>query len=133
MFRNELAQEKNVFRRNDSATVTVLYRHMRSVCQSLIWNASRIYVFVLSAHAAPLRRGFRFGIAGRQQQLRLVRSQYPRRFVTRWPPAEASLRQTLRGQPKPLAVIREQFDGGAAAAAKEEKTSGERIGWEALP
>jgi hypothetical protein len=85
------------------------------------------------AHAPPLWRGFRFGIAGRQQQLRLVRSQYPRRFVTPRPPAEASLRQTLRGQPKPLAVIGKQFDGGSAAAAKDEQTSGERIGCEFLP
>src|ERR1700685_1617891 len=57
MFRNELAQEKNVFRRNDSATVAVLYRHMRSVCQSLIWNASRIlaYVFRRSRGATQAR------------------------------------------------------------------------------
>src|ERR1700722_4275309 len=57
MFRNELAQEKNVFRRNDSATGTVLHRHMRSVCQNLIWNASRIYVYVFRrSRAATLAR-----------------------------------------------------------------------------
>jgi hypothetical protein len=40
---NELAQEGDVFLRDDPATVLVRDRHMRSVCQSPIWNASRFF------------------------------------------------------------------------------------------
>jgi len=86
----------------------------------------------LYADASPHRRRFRIRIAGGEQQLRLMRSQCFRGFVTRWPPSETAFGKTLRSNPEPLTVIGEDSDGFAAATAEDEQTAGKRVGIEFL-
>ena|SRR5487761_2254101 len=61
-----------------------------------------------------------------------MRSQCFRRLISRRPPSETTFRKALRGKPEPLAVVREDSDGFAAAAAEDEQTAGKRIGIEFL-
>src|SRR5579872_625733 len=56
-----------------------------------------------------------------------MRTQGSRRFRTGGPPLETALRQALRGEPESLAVIGQQFYGGAPATAEDEQTAGEGI------
>jgi hypothetical protein len=102
------------------------------VCQNENRNASPGGEVLLCAHATPHRRRFSVGIPCRQKQLRLMGSQYFRRFVSRWPPSEPAFRETLGCNPKPLPVVREDSDRFAAAAAKDEQAAGKRIGVELL-
>ena len=48
------------------------------------------------------------------------------------PPFETALRKTLGGNPEPLAIVGEDSDRLAAAAAKDKQTAGKRIGIELL-
>ena len=48
------------------------------------------------------------------------------------PPFETALRQTLGGDPESLAIVGEDSDCPAAAAAKDKQTAGKRIGIEFL-
>jgi hypothetical protein len=80
----------------------------------------------------PYRCGFGLRIPGGEQQLRLMRSQCFRRFVSRRPPSEAAFGQTFGRDPKPLSVISEDSDRLAATAAEDEKAAGKRIGCEFL-
>jgi hypothetical protein len=89
------------------------------VCQNENRNASPGDGF-LCADASPDGRRFRIRIAGGEQQLRLMRSQCFRGFVTCWPPSETAFGKTLRSNPEPLTVIGEDPDGFAAAAAEDE-------------
>jgi hypothetical protein len=61
-----------------------------------------------------------------------MRPQGFRRLVAGRPPFEPALRQPLRGNPKPLFVIREDPDRLAAAAAEDEQAARKRIGIELL-
>src|ERR1019366_9051163 len=61
-----------------------------------------------------------------------MRSQCFRGFVACGPPLKPALRQALGGDPKPLAVISEDSDRLAAAAAEGEQAAGKRIGIELL-
>src|SRR5206468_1161081 len=58
------------------------------------------------AHSAPHRRRFRRRIAGRQQQLRLMRLQRLGCFAPLRPPPKAPFRQPLLRQPEALAVVK---------------------------
>jgi hypothetical protein len=73
-------------------------------------------LWVISTYFSPHRRGFYLRIARRQQQLRLVRLQYPRRFGARRPPLEPSFGQSLRRQPEPLAIVLQDSDGRSTIA-----------------
>jgi hypothetical protein len=86
----------------------------------------------LCADAPPHGRRFRLGIPGRQQQLRLMGSQYFRGFVAGWPPSEAAFRQAFGGNPEPLTIVGEDSDRLAAAATEDEQAAGKRIGIELL-
>src|SRR5271166_3560997 len=57
VFGDELTQEDNVLLRDDAATVAIRDRHMGTVCQSPIWNASGFSCFELrrSRGATPAR------------------------------------------------------------------------------
>jgi hypothetical protein len=101
------------------------------VCQKKNRNASP-GGGLLCVHAPPHRRRFGVRIPGGQKQLSLMRSQCLRGFVACWPPSETALRQTLRGDPEPLAVVGEDSDCLAAAAAKDKQATGKRIGIEFL-
>jgi hypothetical protein len=57
-----------------------------------------------------------------------MRSQGFRGFVACRPPLESAFRQALRGNPESLAVIGEDSDRFAAAAAEDEQAAGKRIG-----
>jgi hypothetical protein len=57
-----------------------------------------------------------------------MRSQCLRGFVACRPPLESAFRQALRGNPESLAVIGEDSDRFAAAAAEDEQAAGKRIG-----
>src|SRR6059036_897805 len=70
------------------------------------------------AHPAPYRCCGRFGIACCQQQLRLMRFQYPRRLLARRPPLKPAFRQTFLCQPESLAVIDQNADRRSATAAE---------------
>src|SRR6202451_2405024 len=56
-----------------------------------------------------------------------MRTQGFRRLRTGGPPFETALRQPLRGQPEPLAVVGQQLYRRAPPAAEDEQTAGERI------
>ena len=62
-----------------------------------------------------------------------MRPQRPCRFRAGWPPLETSLGQALGGQPEPLAIVRQYFDGRTPAATKDEHTTGKRVGIQLLP
>src|SRR5947209_6660284 len=62
-----------------------------------------------------------------------MRAQGSRRLRATGPPLETPLRQPLRGEPEPLAVIGQQFYRGAPAAAEDEQTAGEWIRVQLLP
>jgi hypothetical protein len=68
-----------------------------------------------------------------QKELQLV-SVEPGHRVARslWPPAEATLGQTLVSQPKALAIVRQESDGRAASVAKDEDGAREGIGLKRL-
>ena len=100
-----------------SSAVTIRPRYLHSttaICP--VWQKSKPERKAdgggdfLCAHAPPYRRGFGFRIAGRQQQLRLMRAQCSARFRACRPPFETALRQALCGHPKPLAVIGQDPD-----------------------
>jgi hypothetical protein len=98
-----------------------------------VWqNENRNASTFLCTHSPPHGRCFRIRIAGREQQLCLVRSQCFRRFVAGRPPSEAAFRQALGGDPEPLTVVGEDTDRFAAAAAEDEQAAGKRIGIELL-
>jgi hypothetical protein len=59
-------------------------------------------------------------------------SQCFRGFVARRPPFETAFGKALRGNPESLAVIGEDSDRLAAAAAEDEQAAGKRIGIELL-
>jgi len=59
-------------------------------------------------------------------------SQRFRGFVARRPPFETAFGKALGGDPEPLAIIGEDSDCFAAAAAEDEQAAGERIGIELL-
>jgi hypothetical protein len=61
-----------------------------------------------------------------------MRSQCFRGFAARGPPLKPAFRQAFRCDPEPLAVIREDPDRLAAAAAEDEQATGKRIGCEFL-
>ena len=61
-----------------------------------------------------------------------MRSQCLRGFVARRPPFESAFGKALSGDPEPLAVIGEDSDRLAAAAAEDEQAAGKRIGIELL-
>jgi hypothetical protein len=84
-------------------------------------------VLFLHAHLPPYRRRLGIRVGGRQQQLRLMRTQRARRFRTGGPPLETALRQSFRGEPEPLAVIGQQFYRCSPAAAEDEQTAGKWI------
>jgi hypothetical protein len=86
----------------------------------------------LRAHASPHGRCFGFGVTGRQKQLCLMGLQRLRGFRACRPPLEAALRQTLGGNPESLAIVGEDSDRLAAAAAKDKQTAGKRVGIEFL-
>src|SRR5271163_3473074 len=86
----------------------------------------------LCAHAPPHGRCFGFGITGGQKQLRLMGLQRFRRFVAGGPPLKTALRQTLGGNPESLAIVGEDSDRLAAAAAKDKQAAGKRVGSEFL-
>jgi len=92
-----------------------------------------IGVFFLRAQLPPYRRRFGIRVGGRQQQLRLVCTQGSRRLRTAGPPFETALRQSLRGEPEPLAVIGQQLYRCPPAAAEDEQTAGKRICSQFLP
>jgi hypothetical protein len=87
----------------------------------------------VSTHLPP--HGCRLGlrVASRQQQLRLVRLQYPRGFVAGRPPLETPFGQSLGRQPKPLAVELKDPYGGSSAAAEDKQVAGKRIRVQFLP
>ncbi len=53
-------------------------------------------------------------------------------FVAGRPPFETAFGKALRGNPKPLAIIGEDSNRLAAAAAEDEQAAGKRIGFEFL-
>src|SRR5580692_11026018 len=113
------------------------YRHVSAsgitaACQKSKQNAS-LLLWVISTYFSPHRRGFYLRIARRQQQLRLVRLQYPRRFGARRPPLEPSFGQSLRRQPEPLAIVLQDSDGRSTTGAENEQVAGKRIGVQFLP
>src|SRR5512133_921792 len=116
---NELSQKGNLLAGDLLPAVEPRFRHNRSMPE----EKSERKGFV-SAHLSP--HGCRFGlrVARRQQQLRLVRLQHPRGLVAGWPPLETPFGQSLRRQPKPLAVELEDPDGGSTAAAEDEQVAG---------
>ena len=59
-------------------------------------------------------------------------TQGSRRLRAAGPPLETALRQTLRGNPESLAIVGEDSDRLAAAAAKDKQTAGKRVGIEFL-
>ena len=59
-------------------------------------------------------------------------SQCFRGFVACRPPFEAAFGKALRGNPEPLAIVRQDSDRLAAAAAEDEQAAGKRIGIEFL-
>src|SRR5580698_4548575 len=104
------------------------YRHVSASgitaeCQKRKQNAS-LLLWVISTYFSPHRRGFYLRIARRQQQLRLVRLQYPRRFGARRPPLEPSFGQSLRRQPEPLAIVLQDSDGRSTTGAENEQVTG---------
>src|SRR5580692_4744233 len=123
-----MTDEDNVFGGNYSASISPVNRHLLTVCQNKNRNASTF----LCAHSPPHGRCFRIRIAGRYQQLRLMRSQCFRRFVARGPPLKSAFRKALRGDPEPLTIVGEDSDRFAAAAAEDEQAAGKRIGVELL-
>ena len=117
-----------------SSAVTALPRYLRAVgimkisvpepqAERKPWRN-----LFLRAHAPPHWRCFRIRIARRQQQLRLMRLQCFRWLRAGGPPLETSFRQSLRGDPEPLPVIRQDPDCSSAAAAEDKQTAGKRIG-----
>jgi hypothetical protein len=90
------------------------------------------FVLTFSAHFSPHRRGFRLWVAGRQQQLRLVRLQPPGWFFSARPPHKSPFRQALLRQPESLTVINEDTDRSAPPAPEHKQASRERIGLEFL-
>src|SRR5271155_4981869 len=62
-----------------------------------------------------------------------MRTQDSRRLRATGPPLETALRQSLRGEPEPLAVIGQQFYHCPPAAAEDEQTAGEWICVQLLP
>ena len=78
-------------------------------------------------HRPPLRRSFRCrGISSRQQNPELVRFQ-ALMLSSLWPVTETSLRQSLLEQPKPLAIVDEQFHRCPASIAEHEHRPAIRI------
>ncbi len=101
---DELPYENDVFGCDCSASISPLNWHLPPVCQNENRNASPEAI-ILCAHAPPHGRCFGIRITGREQQLRLMRSQCFRRFVSCRPPLESAFRQALGGDPEPLPVI----------------------------
>jgi hypothetical protein len=121
-----------------SSAVTALprYRHGAGICCQCARRKSGTQaletILFLGADAPPDRRCFGIRITGREQQLRLMRSQCLCRFISCRPPLETAFRQALCGHPKPLPVIREDPDRLAAAAAEDKQAAGEWVGIEFL-
>ncbi len=61
-----------------------------------------------------------------------MRSQCFRRFGSRRPPFETAFRQALRCNPETLAIVGQDSDSLAAAAAEDEQAAGKRVGIEFL-
>ena len=112
----------------DKVTSGLRLWSLPSVCQNRNRNASTF----LCAHSPPNGCRFRLGIPGRQQQLRLMGSQCFRGFVAGRPPFETAFGKALGGDPEPLAIIGEDSDRFAAAAAEDEQAAGKGIGIELL-
>src|SRR5262249_20788669 len=73
-------------------------------------------------HTRPRR------VAGREQDRQLMRGQTLCLAVGgRGPPREAALGKTLVAEPKSLAVVHEQLQGGRLAVAEDEDGAGERV------
>jgi hypothetical protein len=91
------------------------------------------FVGTISPYWSPHRRGFRLRIACRQQQLRLMCPQDPRRFGACRPPPETSFGQALRRQPEPLAIVLQDADRRSTPGPEKEQVTGKRIGVPFLP
>src|SRR5215472_5649088 len=134
MLLDELPNEFEILRRDDPAPVFPLHRCHRLQRDTMVSGTQDPGGSDFSyAHAPPYRRGFDLRIAARQQQLRLMRTQGSTSFRARRPPAEASLGQTLGGQPESLPVIGQNPNRPRAAVAEDEEAAGKRIGVQFLP
>src|ERR1035438_2888028 len=96
-----------------------------AVCQKTFQNASRK---MTGLHFAPHRSRIDIWITGRQQHLRLMHAQRPRRFLALRPPAKASFGQTLGRQPESLPIVDQHFYRGRPPAAEYKQAARERIG-----
>jgi hypothetical protein len=120
---------------SSAVTTRPRYRHGASMCCQCARTESGTQVpeaSFLCAHAPPHRRRFDVGITGCQKQLRLMGAQCFGWLVSRGPPFETALRQTLGGNPEPLAIVGKDSDRLAAAVAKDKQTAGKRVGVEFL-
>src|ERR1035437_5817531 len=102
------------------------FRHNRSMPE--MKAERKPFVGVVSTYFSPHRSGFRVRVAGRQQQLRLMRLEHPGGLFAARPPHESPLRQPFLRQPKPLAVIDQDADRGSTPAPEYKQASREGIG-----
>lgn len=129
---DQMTDEEDVFGSNRSASISQIDWHVADSVPERKAERKPWSEFFLGAHATPHGRRFRVGIPCRQEQLRLMGSQCFRGFVACRPPFEATFGKALRGNPEPLAIVRQDSDRFAAAAAKDEQAAGKRIGVELL-
>ena len=70
---------------SSAVTTRPRYLHSDAICRQCarVRNGTQVFFtnFLLACSGTPCRWSFRVRIAGREQQLRLMRSQRPRRFV----------------------------------------------------
>jgi len=69
----------------------------------------------------------------KQQDLQLAGVKGKTRLLILWPPGQAPLRETLTAQPKPLAIIDQDFYSCAQAIGKDKKRAAKRVFTQSLP
>jgi hypothetical protein len=85
-------------------------------------------ILFLETQGPPCRWGVRVRIAGRQQQLRLMRSQRPCRFPAGWPPFETSFGLRIQVAAYPYSAYRTLHTGGQVLASRFLAPSG-KLSW----
>jgi len=112
------------------------YFHSTGICRQFarVQNGTQAFCCLpLCSNPSPFRRGFRVGVGGRQQQLRLMRPQHARRFRSGGPPAKMTFGKPLGREPESLPVECEQLYRSPATAAEDEQPAGKRIGRKLFP